>query len=188
MLDRIILLMFVLITLAGCAGTAQTGYSDKGPYIQQDHCLEPGNCIRDDKGNTSPSYSEYPTAPENTPPVSQGYYSIPHQTPLAPQPGPQEYRYSGVQNGQYHWGRMTVDPDGSYRGWDNKGGFSWGTISPQGYTPPTPQHQPVYPQEYNYSGIQNGELHFGNVTVQPDGSYSGFDSQGGIIYGNVEAQ
>lgn len=131
-LGRAAFLISCLFILAGCAGTtSQTGYSDKEPYIQQDHCIEPGNCIRDDNGNTSPSYSEYPSAPENTPPVSQGYYSIPHQTPLAPQPGPQEYRYSGVQNGQYHWGRMTVDPDGSYRGWDNQGGFVYGNVGAQ---------------------------------------------------------
>lgn len=191
MLRQSILLIIGLMILAGCAGTKQTEYYDTEPYVQEEHCISPGNCLGDSEVTTPPGYVKNPSSPGMTPPVSQPYYMIP-PAPLAPQPMPvypQEYRYSGVGSEGYHWGRINVDSDGTYRGWDNKGGFSWGTISPQGYyQPPPTQPQPIYPQEYHYSGIQNGELHFGNVNVQPDGSYSGFDSKGGIFFGNMEVQ
>lgn len=176
MLKQTILLISSLMVLAGCAGKSQDSYTSNSNTSYTDQ---------------PPIYYEYPPVPKTTPPVQYNPYAAP-QAPLSPQPVPvfpQEYRYSGVQDGQYHWGRVTVDTNGQYRGWDNENGFTWGTIRPQGYyQPPAPPSMPVYPQEYNYSGIQNGEYHWGNVTVQPDGSYSGFDNKGGFYYGSMQLQ
>lgn len=132
---REISIVICLITLIGCAGTSNTYTEpDTGPYVQKDNCIEPGNCLRDGDTPTPPGYVKNPSAPKNTPLVYEHYYSIPHQTPLAPPPMPlypQTYRYSGVQDGKYHWGRITVDPDGSYSGFDNEGGFFRGRMEAQ---------------------------------------------------------
>src|SRR3990167_1828406 len=68
------------------------------------------------------SETYYQPVPRNTPPV---------QDPAVYDPRdifPQEYRYSGVSRNGFSWGRMTIDPDGHYSGWDSKGGYIRGQI------------------------------------------------------------
>lgn len=57
--------------------------------------------------------------------------------------------------------------------------------------PSTPgQNNHVYPRSeaYNYSGIRDGEYSWGNLTIDRHGYYSGYDSEDGFIWGNIQKQ
>ena len=133
------ILLLLSIIFISCAGTRQESkskYSDIS-YSAQDaeyygvdgerNCFSHKDCEFSARksGPLPPSGTYYRPVPRNTPPV---------QDPAVYDPAdifPQEYRYSGVSRNGFSWGRMTVDPDGHYSGWDSKGGYIRGQIQEQ---------------------------------------------------------
>lgn len=127
------ILLLLSIMCMSCAGTRQESeskYSDKSYSEMDAEYYGPdgeGNCFYH---NSCGGQARKVSAPI---PPGRVYLPVPKNTPPVPMVPlyPKTYRYSGVGPDGFTWGRITVDQNGHYNGWNNQDGFTYGNVQVQ---------------------------------------------------------